>query len=78
MIYDADFTALTFDQFVDTARPYVAQYKESMGRKDSDGRTKASDIEDARNALTAHCKAWAITKKRKTQIDEWLVTACYE
>ena len=73
-----DFTTLTFDEFISTALPLVARYRDAMGRKDTEGRSKASDIEDARLALTAHCKAWAITKKRKALIDDWFVTACYE
>jgi len=77
MIYDAPFTALTFEQFQETAQPLVAKYKAAMGRRDVEGRTKASDIEDARNELLAHCRAWAVTKGRKELIQDFIVAASY-
>src|SRR6476620_8873753 len=75
--YDNDFTALTYEEFQQTALPLVDKYKAAMGRRDVEGRTKASDIEDARNELLAHCRAWAVTKGRKELIQDFIVAACY-
>jgi len=78
MIYDANFTALTFEQFQETAQPLVAKYRAAMGRKDADGKTKTYDIVDARNELYAHCRAWAINKKRKALIEDFISASCYQ
>jgi len=75
--YDKTFTALTYAEFQRSAEPLVEDYKNAMGRKDENGKTKTYDIETARNALFAHCRAWAITKKRKELVDDFIVAACY-
>lgn len=75
--YDKQFTALTFEEFQQTALPLVEKYKSAMGRKDADGKTKTYDIADVRNELFAHCRAWAITKKRQALIDDFIVASCY-
>ena len=78
MIYDERFTTLSEAEFVQTAMPLVIAYRDAMARRDTQGQTKQADITEARNALTAHCNAWAITKPRKAFVDGFVLRECYE
>lgn len=78
MTYDATFTTLTEDEFTESAMPLVNAYREAMGKRDTEGRTKRADIDAARDALYAHCNAWAVTKARKAFVTDFIVRECYE
>lgn len=82
--YDETFTTLSDEEFAATATPLLEAYKESMGRRDFEGRTKQSEIEDTRTALYAHCSAWANvgnkkeTVRRKAFCYDLIFNAAYE
>lgn len=76
-MYDENFTALSEGEFVASAAPLIEAYKDAMGRRDTHGAVKLADIREAERALTAHCNAWAITKRRKLFVEEMIQRECY-
>ena len=77
MIYDENFTALSEGEFAASAAPLIAAYKDAMGRRDTHGAVKLADIREAERALKAHCNAWAVTKHRRTWVEEFITRECY-
>ena len=56
--YDDNFTAMTEAEFLESVAPLVEDYRATFGKS-------RQTVEDARNALLAHCNAWAINKARR-------------
>lgn len=58
IVYDEKFTAMSESEFLASVAPLVDAYRATFGKS-------RQTVEDARNALLAHCNAWAVTKARR-------------
>jgi hypothetical protein len=66
IVYDEKFTTMTEGEFRRSAAPLVEAYRATFGKN-------RDTVRDARNALEAHCKAWAGRSKARKKIVEALL-----
>ena len=64
--YNEEFTAMTEGEFRRSAAPLVEAYRATFGKN-------RELVRDARNALEAHCKAWAGNNKARQKVVDALL-----